>query len=513
MTREESAKESLHFAGLVAAAVVVLTLPRLLTHELWRDEAWLWLVVGDSRTLAEMSDNLARNGQGFFFPLLCFFAKQVTSSPRAMQFVNLVLAGLGAFAFVRWAPLPRLERVFFVLGFLPFYEYAVISRHYAAGAWLLWLGCAAARGSRYQPLGLGLALGLLCQTTVYGFILAIAVAAGWLLELFLARRERPPLPRGSSLAGLGLGLGGALAGLVQLVPEPGTSYAPGWRFDWQPQIAEKVAQMPFKAFLPWPRLGLNFWNTNLLDPWPAPLAAAGALVAVGATVFLWPRKAALLTWLVGAAGLAGFGYIKFIGVLRHDGHWWLLFVAALWLAGGYEGLAAAEAPGWRRPVFRALLLLHGLVGCYASWMDLRHPFSNAARTAAEIRRLGLDQEPLLGYREPPAAPVALALGQPLFFPSRGVYAKYPDWGPVMHEMEPEELRCAARAFAASQGRDIVMVMNRNLPPWPETSEITAILGAIQATEDYHLYRLHHDRLEKTAAPAACLNDPTRTADH
>jgi hypothetical protein len=42
---EESRTERLRFAWLVAAACVLLTVPRLLLHELWRDEAWLWLVV------------------------------------------------------------------------------------------------------------------------------------------------------------------------------------------------------------------------------------------------------------------------------------------------------------------------------------------------------------------------------------------------------------------------------------------------------------------------------------
>ena len=51
---EESTAERLRFAGLVAAIFVLLTVPRLLLHELWRDEAWLWLVVTESRSPADL---------------------------------------------------------------------------------------------------------------------------------------------------------------------------------------------------------------------------------------------------------------------------------------------------------------------------------------------------------------------------------------------------------------------------------------------------------------------------
>src|SRR5215207_2587967 len=110
---EESASERLRLAALVALACLLLTVPRLLLHELWRDEAWLWLVVTGSRSLADLFSPLSRSGQGYLFPLLCFLARQVSTSPRAMQLVHLVLAVAGAFAFVRWAPLPRRERTLF----------------------------------------------------------------------------------------------------------------------------------------------------------------------------------------------------------------------------------------------------------------------------------------------------------------------------------------------------------------------------------------------------------------
>src|SRR5262245_5711246 len=399
---EESAAARLRFAGLVAAACLLLTVPRLLLHELWRAEAWLWVVVTESRSLADLFSPLSRSGQGYLFPVLCFLVRQVWASWRAMQLLHLVLAVGGAFAFARWAPFARRERALFVLGYFPFYEYAVISRHYAAGVLLVWLACAAARSQR--PALLGAALGLLCQTTVYGYILALALACGWLLDRWLRRREMRPLSRAGAAAGLALALAGAVAGLLQLIPESGTVYAPRWLFGWDPARAGQVLTMPWRAFAPLPRPGLHFWNTNLLDAWPSLQTIAGLLTLALAGALLWRRKVALAAFGLGAAGLLAFGYVKFFGLLRHHGHWWLLFVAALWLAGGWDLLG--DRRSWRARAFLILLLLHCSAALYASWMDLRHPFSNGAATAELIRGKGLDRYPLLGHREPSAATVA-----------------------------------------------------------------------------------------------------------
>ncbi len=491
----ESAAERRRFAGLLTLAFVVLTLPRLLLHELWRDEAWLWVVVTESRSLPDLFMPLARSGQGYLFPMLCFLVRQAWTSPRALQLLHLILAGAATFVFTRWAPLGRRERALFVLGYFPFYEYAVISRHYVAGALLVWLACVAAR-ERRPALALGAVLGLLCQTTIYGFILALAIACGWWLDRRLRRSE--PIPRAEAVAGLGLALAGAVAGLVQLTPKAGTSFAPGWHLGWDPAQAIQALAMPWRAFVPLPQPGLHFWNTNLLDPWPV-LQALGGLAILGlAAALLWRNKVALATFSLGAAGLLAFGYVKYVGVLRHHGHWWLLFAAALWLGGGLQDR-------WRIRALLALLGIHLVAGAFASGMDLRYPFSNGTATAELIRGEGLDRYSLLGHREPPAATVALALGRPLYSPSRRVFATHPDWGPEQREMTPEEVRCAARDLARKEGKDLVLVLTWDAPPWRELDAAGSRLGAIVATEEYRLYRLRHDRLAATEGGAACAS--------
>jgi hypothetical protein len=153
----------------------------------------------------------------------------------------------------------------------------------------------------------------------------------------------------------------------------------------------------------------------------------------------------------------------------------------------------------------ALLALQAMAGLFASWNDLRHPFTNAPATAELLRSSGLDALPLLGHREPPAASIALASGRALYAPSRAIFAKYPDYGPKQREMGNAELRCIARALSRREARDIVLVINRELPVWAENDPAGAVTGSICRSEDYWLYRMRLDRLASSANDANCAD--------
>ncbi|MGH9464776.1 MAG: hypothetical protein ACRD0X_03955, partial [Thermoanaerobaculia bacterium] len=172
------------FAWRVTLAFLAAGLPRLWLHELWRDEAAIWLVAGEAGSWAGLRSELAYGGHAYLWAVLCYGLRAVVASPRAMQLLNLALAGGAAFVLARCAPFPRLERGLLVAGYFLAYEYAILSRDYAAGALLIFLACAAMTGRR-PALGLGLALALLFQSSVYGFLVGLAIGAGWLADRWL----------------------------------------------------------------------------------------------------------------------------------------------------------------------------------------------------------------------------------------------------------------------------------------------------------------------------------------
>src|SRR5262249_31322876 len=150
----------------------------------------------------------------------------------------------------------------------------------------------------------------------------------------------------------------------------------------------------------------------LLASWPLAQALAGALTLMLAINLLWKRRLALMIFAIGGFGLLAFGYTKYLGVMRHHGHFWLLFVAAYWIAS--EPASEHARRSYRDYLWLAIVCLQAAAMVYASVVDLRYPFSNGARTAQLMRAQGLDKYPLLGYREPPASSIALPLGKPLY---------------------------------------------------------------------------------------------------
>jgi hypothetical protein len=86
-------------------------------HELLRDEAWLWLVATESRSLPDLFAELSRSGLGDLFPVLCRLLAQLWAAPQAMQAMNLGSVGAGAYVLGRWSPFRAIERVLLVLGY------------------------------------------------------------------------------------------------------------------------------------------------------------------------------------------------------------------------------------------------------------------------------------------------------------------------------------------------------------------------------------------------------------
>lgn len=78
-----------------------------------------------------------------------------------------------------------------------------------------------------------------------------------------------------------------------------------------------------ELYLPFPRPGIGFWNTNLLDSWPGFQAVLSGVLLLLVGWVLRRRPAALAFWLAATFGTLAFLYLKYFGYLRHHGHLFL----------------------------------------------------------------------------------------------------------------------------------------------------------------------------------------------
>jgi len=223
-------------------------------------------------------------------------------------------------------------------------------------------------------------------------------------------------------------------GALQCLPPADYEHAREWVLRWEPLRAAYVGRSFASALLPVPRWELHFWGSSAIFPGVAPGQplpvgaglAALALVATAVAVAFAVRRSrgALAAWILGAAGLLGFAYVKFPGATRHWGFIWVLLVAVLWLA-----VAGGALTRWSGTLLLAPTLAAGLLGTFvAAWWDWRAPFSAAKCAAAELQKKGLEGLPLVGAVDWASSGVAAYLpGSRLYYPASGREGSFIVW--------------------------------------------------------------------------------------
>jgi len=505
------AAESPRFLAAAVLGFFFLGLLLLLRHEMWQDEWQAWLIVRESHSLPDLFRNLRYEGHPGLWHLGLFLVSRVTLNPLGMQLLHLLVATSTVYIFLKYSPFTRLQKLLFILGYFPFYEYAVISRNYFLGVLGLFGYCALfCRPGPRNYLLLGVILFLLCQTSVYGLMIAMVLGV---ILLGAAIRDRTAgtwrFITAMALVLLGVGLS-----VLQLIPPPDSGFAVGWQFDLDPRRLLSTLATLWKSYVPLPALDYHFWGTNLIgDPrWQALLSLL--LLAFGLLLFL-RQPLPLTLYALGTAGLLTFTYVKYPGSLRHHGHLYLLFIASLWLSSANlrEGPVAqasrlGSSPGPaphktilqaladfcqanRDRVVTALLAVHLVAGLWAASLDLFFPFSESKNAARFIKQHRLDRLLILGDADDAASSVAGYLDQPLYYPASRRWGSFIVWNQKRKtDLEPEELVAQAKELSRRQHQDVLLLLNHELPPgrFP-VIPIQKFTHSLVPAENYYLYLL------------------------
>ncbi|RJR32498.1 MAG: hypothetical protein C4567_18605 [Deltaproteobacteria bacterium] len=511
--------EGAGFLWLAILGFFFLGLILLLRHEMWQDEWQAWLIARESASLPELFRNLRYEGHPGLWHLGLYLVSRVAFDPLGMQLLHLTVATASVYVFLRYSPFTRLQKILFILGYFPFYEYAVISRNYGLGVFALFsfLAVFCRTRPRNYPL-LGVILFFLCQTSVYGLMLALVLGV---ILFWTAIRERTARTWGACAA-FALFLLGVGLSVLQLVPPADSGFALDWKFDLDlPHLARTLAAV-WKSYVPLPALDYHFWGTNLIpDPrWQALLSVM--LLAFGLLLF-GRQPLPLFLYGVGTLGILAFTYIKYPGSLRHHGHLYLLFIAGLWLFldSSFPGtehessVGRASAPaglrsGHRGPLhyfsklatalsdfcqahlklaLTALLAVHLAAGVWAASLDLLYPFSEAKEAAALMRRQGLDRLPILGDADDAACSVAGYLGCRIYYAACRGPGSFVVWNRERKtELKAEELLRQARELSRRQQTDVLLLLNYELPPGEfPVIPLQKFTRSLVPVENYHLY--------------------------
>jgi hypothetical protein len=353
---------------LVPAALGLLA---AVQHEWWRDEAYTWLVAGESPSIGALVDNLGFNGHPRPYYILAWLLYRVNANPLILALVNLALAlGASAFLFAS-APLSALQALLFSIGFYPLYQYGVVVRCYSLFLFLLFAYC---HLRERQPARVAARL-LLLAALAQVHLMSMA-AAGLLLGFEWLERNRSGRRWGAkqwaSAAAVAASL---LLALWEIVPRGGSG-------------SEAVMRGSLRMILRGFANGY-FPNYGSLDG-TRPQVGLGLALWLASFALLWRRWRALLLYLALGGSLAFMCVFIYWGCRWHHGFYFVYLVPALWIAG------ERALVGWKAQLLTLCLVLQAVVGGYALGRDVLYPYSGGAGVARFCEAKGLAGLPAVG---------------------------------------------------------------------------------------------------------------------
>lgn len=479
-------------------------------HELWRDEVQSWLLARDSVSPLDLLLRQKYEGHPALWQLLLMPLTRVFAAPVAMQCLHLLIATATVYVFARWSPFSRLQKVLFSFGYFPFYEYAIVSRSYGLSVLLLMAFCCLYPNRHRHFLLIAVILVLLCHTHALALILALVLFAALCLERITGATGPGQLctPARAFFVGCGLIVAGVSTAVIQIRPPADTGIAVGWNFNLEYYALRGTGKALVGAYLPIPRIGLNYWNNPLCADsrfFPLSVICYGAVTAYVLFVFAGLRRvqSAWMVFGAGTIGLLTFFYTKYPGAARHHGLLFICLVVAAWM---YHRSAAAPARGsagdrrarWPRLFSLSLTVLFGVhvvAAALAAGLEIRHAFSGSRALTDYLRHHGHNDSLLVGYPDNVAsALLGSSVQRQIYYPQSQRWGSYIIWNQKrLTPVSDQELIDSARALPRGPAQPVLLVLNRRLERdlilANRLTELGAFADAVVPDENYHLYQL------------------------
>jgi hypothetical protein len=352
------ASEPPAFVAASLAAFMAVTAFVAAHHEMWRDEADVWLFTRDGN-FAHLTDWTRHAGTPALWYLLVAPLARLGAAYWSQQVLHLVVIWAAAAIFLRRAPLPRATKLLALFSYYFLYEYAIVVRSYALTILLVAIAAAWHTSRAERPWRYALVLALLSNVNAHGFLLAAALA---LLFVIDTRQWKPAVL---------IAIGAVIAWLQVRAPADPM------------RVGAKLVFRP--SGLLW------LFGDGLLPMVPI---AAGVVVAAAILVLLTLtlRGSRLFLWAALGA-LSALHSLVWIGGLRHAGFVLIIILVAVWIS-------SDAAPRYEQAtalLLNGALLISLAEGARTAILDVRLPFSGAKEMAHEIRRAGLQDCPIAAH--------------------------------------------------------------------------------------------------------------------
>jgi len=385
-------------------------------HEVWRDELQSWALTLNSHSLSELFFNTRYEGHPKLWYMILFALQKFTDNVLYMRLLHLIIASSTVFVFCFYSPLSLSKNILFCFGYFFAYEYSIISRNYAIEMLLLFLSMGIyLKNPQRSIIPVSILIFLILQANAFAVILGLSFFG----YIFLSMKRSELLKRKSMIAGC-IVLTGLAVFLVTTVPPAGAGFINGW--DTRPSLSHllRVGSNIFRSYFPFPRLIPQFWDTNFTDTVSnsiIPQACLAVLILAVCTVIFYKNKKVLLFFYAGTLGILVFTYTKYIGYMRHHGHFYILFILCCWLYFSNEKkLKRTDSIRGLPDYFITFVLVIQISStCIAAFYDIKFPFSNAEAAEKFIRDNAYDKMIIAGDADAPVSSIACLMNKNFYY--------------------------------------------------------------------------------------------------
>jgi len=395
-------KTNAKYLYFLVSLYFIVSLIGILHHELWLDEAHHWLLARDSHSIADLAQNIRREGHPILWSLMLYGVSCLTSNLVGMQLLHIIVSTATVFVFLKKAPFSWLFKTIFIFGYFMVFEYNLISRNYILGVFFLFLACDAFKEREKKSVRLLFFLAMAANVHLLFGVIAFALFLTVLWERFqdktLLRNSEYVV--GYAIFGCGIGL---LA--YQILNTDSV-----WFFDsfnampYSERFTKGFISL-FKGLVMLPNFtSIHFWNTNLIIDWSKPIGAVLGLLVYALPLLLFFKNRKTLFFVYTALiGTQVFFFVTQRGAARFDGLTYLILISALWIENYFaadhyklkEILSANLVGLLKKPIVYGILCLHLLSGMVAYVIDWNHPFTNAEKVADYLKARHLDTKALV----------------------------------------------------------------------------------------------------------------------
>ena len=510
-----------HFVIFWCGLFFLFGIVNLIHHELWGDEMTVWLAVRDSDSLAEMLSNKRYDRSPDLWYLVLYPISRFVVSPYAMQFAHLIIATVTVYLVLQFAPFSKLEKILCVFGYFFVYEYAVVNRNYALGVLLIFLFVITYKTRHRYLIRTASILFLLMQTSAYGLIFGISAVFSIAYEYIF---QRTLLKFRQSffqiLISLLLVISGVLLSIRATNPPADAPELPlttGANFT---QAAAALSGV-WQAFIPIPDLHRQFWSTNLLIPtfkylpgfltttdywslvrtYPLEIMSLAVVLIVSIFILIYSlilfsiNIRILLLFGLSVVGMLGLSYFKYVGTVRHFGHYFVIWLICLWLLESHIKIRYKPqqiAFKFRKKLLFGIFLIHAFVGFFAVFADWKYPFSAGRDVTDYIKSKHLESDIFVGHGDYPGASVVGYFDQKIMYYPRGdrwgTFIKLDKTRETVSDMEMLE---RVQDIVGQQKKDVLLILSypfagEKYPQYPLV-HLKNFPESIVVSEFYRLY--------------------------